>query len=68
MLEDHVRYHEGITMLTDTQLRELSARIEDALQIALHQPEGLAARLMDMASHEVYQQLRSRRDDRRAAA
>ncbi len=68
MLEDHVGYHEGITMLTDTRLRELGARIEDALQLALHQPEGLAARLMDMARCEVYQQLRSRRDDRRAAA
>jgi hypothetical protein len=55
-------------MLTDTQLRELSTLIEDALQIALHQPNGLAARIIEMASLEVCQQLKSRRNDRRAAA
>lgn len=55
-------------MLTDVQLRALGAVIEDALQHALRHPESLTARLLEMASQEVYQQLQARRRKVRAPA
>ncbi len=55
-------------MLTEVQLRALGAAIEDALQYALQDPESLTARLLEMASQEVYQQLQTRRHKVHAAA
>jgi hypothetical protein len=59
----------GICMLTEAQLREIGAAVEEALQTSLSEPNGLLSRLLEMASTEVYQQIKAySATERRAAA
>jgi hypothetical protein len=47
-------------MLTEPQLREIGAAIEEVLQISLNDPNGFLNRLLEIACTEVYQQLKAR--------
>jgi hypothetical protein len=55
-------------MLTNEQLRQISASVEEALQGTTDEPTGLLHHLLEMASLEVCRRMKSRPDQKREAA